>query len=137
MQAFIGARLHCPLLLCRCLSSRLALIAAPVAMAWPALVMHRRNFVSVPALTQAVIAFAGALCVGAVIATTPARAATPSEVADPSPLLCAKMLGFCACLGLLLPRSASWSQLCLLLAAAVLVPFSCPPGAAHGCPTAS
>ena len=26
-----------------------------------------------------------------------------------------------------LPRSASWSQLCLLLAAAVLVPFSCPP----------
>ena len=49
MQAFIGARCS-PLLLCRCLSSRLALIAAPVAMEWPALpVLHRRNFVSVPA----------------------------------------------------------------------------------------
>ena len=142
MQAFIGARLHCPLLLCRCLSSRLALIAAPVAMEWPALpVMHRRNFVSVPALTQAVIAFAGALCVGAVIATTPARAATPSEVTDPSPLLRAKMLGsascllglFCACLGLLLGLSFACCspQPFWFLSPAPLSSS----GAAHGCPT--
>ena len=77
---------------------------------------------------------------GAVIATTPARAATPSEVTDPSPLLCAKMLGsascllglFCACLGLLLGLSFACCspQPFWFLSPAPLSSS----GAAHGCP---